>query len=193
MRKFQQEITTRIREQRALEGHPESPARDVPDARYALDGSPDADLCSSDDEDDGRLCSSGGDNVGGLFVLPWSSLHVPPYRHRLISISTLTLTSCPHSVKAADGDFLRFLVSAVLWAVRGIRFEESGVPAWLDLSLTWGVPRVFYSLEMWVLLMVNAFLMLYISLNKRVTNSFLPTTVVFLRMHRLYLYHAPGP
>ncbi|XP_058254079.1 liprin-beta-2b isoform X3 [Hemibagrus wyckioides] len=50
MRKFQQEITTRIQEQRALEGHPESPA-------------PDADLCSSDTEDYGRSQASGGDNA----------------------------------------------------------------------------------------------------------------------------------
>ncbi|XP_053091255.1 liprin-beta-2b isoform X3 [Pangasianodon hypophthalmus] len=63
MRKFQQEITTRIQEQRALEGHPESTAHDVHDACYVLDHSPDADLCSSDAEDHGHHCSSGGDNA----------------------------------------------------------------------------------------------------------------------------------
>ncbi|MCJ8734414.1 hypothetical protein PDJAM_G00235120 [Pangasius djambal] len=63
MRKFQQEITTRIQEQRALEGHPESTAHDVHDACYALDRSPDADLCSSDAEDRKQHCSSGGDNA----------------------------------------------------------------------------------------------------------------------------------
>lgn len=69
MRKFQQEITTRIQEQRALEGHPESTALDVHNARYALNNSPDPDSCSSDGEDFGRRRSSGGDNVGGLFVV----------------------------------------------------------------------------------------------------------------------------
>lgn len=113
MRKFQQEITTRIQEQRALEGHPESPACDDRNAPHALDCSPDEDLCSSDVEDGRRHRSSGGDNVGGLFVLPWSSLHIPPYHHRLISISSLTLTSSPHSVKATEGEFLRFLASAL--------------------------------------------------------------------------------
>ncbi|GAA6074267.1 liprin-beta-2b isoform X2, partial [Tachysurus ichikawai] len=53
MRKFQQEITTRIQEQRALEGHPEN---------TVLDRVPDADLCSSDSEDFGGH-ASGGDNV----------------------------------------------------------------------------------------------------------------------------------
>lgn len=70
MRKFQREITTRIQEQRALEGHPESPAHDVHDARYALERSPETDLSSSNAEDTRPHRSSGGDNVGGLFVLP---------------------------------------------------------------------------------------------------------------------------
>ncbi|XP_047658307.1 liprin-beta-2b isoform X3 [Tachysurus fulvidraco] len=61
MRKFQQEITTRIQEQRALEGHPENTVLDVHDARYVLDRGPDADLCSSDSEDFGGH-ASGGDN-----------------------------------------------------------------------------------------------------------------------------------
>lgn len=61
MRKFQQEISTRIQEKRALEGHTESPA---------LDRGPDTDLCSSDTKDYGRSRASGGDNVGGLFVVP---------------------------------------------------------------------------------------------------------------------------
>lgn len=129
MRKFQREITTRIQEQRALEGHPESTARDVHDARDALNHSPDADLCSSDTEDRRRHCSSGGDNVGGLFVLPRSSLHVPPYHHRLISISTLTLTIPAHSIQATEGEFLQLLVSAVRSQSRVIWFKESGVPA----------------------------------------------------------------
>ncbi|XP_053537987.1 liprin-beta-2b isoform X4 [Ictalurus punctatus] len=62
MRKFQQEISTRIQEQRALEGHPESTARDVHDAHYVLDRSTDADMCSSDSEDCRRQCSSVEDN-----------------------------------------------------------------------------------------------------------------------------------
>ncbi|XP_060784281.1 liprin-beta-2b isoform X3 [Neoarius graeffei] len=69
MRKFQQEITTRIQKQRALEGHPESTARDVHDARDALNHSPDADLSSSDAEDRRRHCSSGGDNQALLHEL----------------------------------------------------------------------------------------------------------------------------
>ncbi|KAF7707653.1 hypothetical protein HF521_018871 [Silurus meridionalis] len=56
MRKFQQEITTRIREQRALEGHPENPDRDVHNR------SSDSDACPSDAEDPKHHCSSGGDN-----------------------------------------------------------------------------------------------------------------------------------
>ncbi|XP_060741256.1 liprin-beta-2b isoform X5 [Tachysurus vachellii] len=62
MRKFQQEITTRIQEQRALEGHPENTVLDVHDPRYVLDRGPDADLSSSDSEDFGGH-ASGGDNV----------------------------------------------------------------------------------------------------------------------------------
>ncbi|XP_060741261.1 liprin-beta-2b isoform X10 [Tachysurus vachellii] len=61
MRKFQQEITTRIQEQRALEGHPENTVLDVHDPRYVLDRGPDADLSSSDSEDFGGH-ASGGDN-----------------------------------------------------------------------------------------------------------------------------------
>ncbi|KAM9469885.1 liprin-beta-2b isoform 3-T3 [Clarias gariepinus] len=69
MRQFQREITTRIQEQRALEGHPESTARDVHDARCAPDRGPDPDLSSSDAEDSRRHCGSGGDNQALLHEL----------------------------------------------------------------------------------------------------------------------------
>lgn len=58
MCKFQEEISNRIQEQRALESLGDSGTRE------ALDQSPDVGLGASDAEDCSCRCRSGGENVG---------------------------------------------------------------------------------------------------------------------------------
>ena len=62
MRKFQQEITTRIQEQRALEAQGEGASQ------QERERSPDVGLGSSDAEDCSCRCRAAGENVGRLLL-----------------------------------------------------------------------------------------------------------------------------
>lgn len=83
MRKFQQEITTRIQKQRALEGQPESFAHN---GSVATDHDLDSDMWSSNGED----CPGGpgGHNVGRPSFCREALLHMLPFLHHHHSPTT---------------------------------------------------------------------------------------------------------
>lgn len=71
MCKFQEEISNRIQEQRALESLRDSGTRE------ALDQSPDVGLGGSDAEECSCRCRSGGENVGRSSITWWIYFKTP--------------------------------------------------------------------------------------------------------------------
>lgn len=80
MCKFQEEISTRIQKQRALESQGDAAARE------AHDQSPDVGLGASDVEEYGCRCRGRGENVG-RYVLRGGLTSRPPYSFLTISLS----------------------------------------------------------------------------------------------------------
>lgn len=80
MCKFQEEISTRIQKQQALESQGDAAARE------AYDQSPDVGLGASDAEECGCRCRDGGENVGRS-VLHGGLTSRPPYSLLTISLS----------------------------------------------------------------------------------------------------------